>query len=174
MHILWWMQTPWQRLVFSAWNNQRCHFLPAEHRAVSATARRLPAEHIDSLCCCKSFTTKACSVHSSTLGHMSANDDYHCCLPCGGAQVANGNRLLPSQREPITASLSSTTNIENIIWALACLNYFQVAKCFEAWDAIPLHHLCYWARRNVYRPFEIQAVLSVQTHIVDKRFLLLT
>lgn len=84
----------------------------------------------------RSLEKLAAFIH--LLGQLRANRDYLFRLPCGGAQVAtgkptvNGNRLLPSQRAPITASLSSTTSIENIIRALACLNYFQVAKCFEA------------------------------------------
>lgn len=53
------------------------------------------------------------------------------CWSPGSKPAVNGNRLLPSQRKPITASLSSTTNIENIIWALACLNYFQVESALR-------------------------------------------
>lgn len=77
------------------------------------------------------------------------------CQVLSHRQTANGNRH--SQREPITASLSSTANTEKIICSPTCLNYFHVAKCCEAWDAIPQHHLSHWARRNARRPFEIHS-----------------
>lgn len=81
------------------------------------------------------FTSRAQLKCKTCLTHVfvkSSSTDAKQTKAATAEPQAHGNRCLPSRREPIKALLSSTTNIESIISAPACLNYFQVAKCFEA------------------------------------------